>query len=533
MPAATTLLGPPHARPGRGRRLARRLVLTALWAAILPAVAQQPPAYAPLPAIAAGGFDRPQRIVGMEGLLTAEVAVAPTDGGPWAVWEDGEGASVRAIVGEEPPVRWVETLGVRGMWAGASDGDVVVVWLERDLRTGTSALLARWRGETRTLLETRQRPRVAVVAGASRPELALALPTTDGWRLGLVDWDGALRLGAPRPETIHSVDASRSERGVRLAWLEGRDELVLGRLDAQWRAFRADWPDGATDPRAVADVGDAQVLGGRDVALLGGPMGTEVAFTAPDGRVSVTDAEGATRTLGSGTPLGWLGGDWLWFEDVFVRRMGDDGRIETVLRLPAAPERIAADEAGGVIGIVFSSGRYQGGLEVWSADDAEAYRSGPLERFALTMGWDPWRIGTAAGGHLLTALLVATLAAMAFMPIWWLGASLLARRSTTGGAAATIDGVVLGILSVVAVIVPVALRVAATGGPDAALLVDPAWLAAGTIAGVGVGLTVSRGRDLEATVGRMLAAMLAGSTLLAVVAFGTVSAWQRLLTAGA
>jgi hypothetical protein len=44
---------------------------------------------------------------------------------------------------------------------------------------------------------------------------------------------------------------------------------------------------------------------------------------------------------------------------------------------------------------------------------------------------------------------------------------------------------------------------------------------------------MSTGRDLEATVGRLLAATWAGSTLLAVVAFGTVSAWQRLVTSGA
>jgi hypothetical protein len=533
MSSAPTPLAPSHARPDRGRWRTRTLLLPALWAAIFVAAAQATPSYAPLPAIAAGGFDRPERIVSMEGLLTAEVAVAPGPDGPLAVWQDREGVSVRPVAGGDPPVRRIETLGVRGMWAGASGGDAVIVWVERDLRTGTSDLLARWRGETRSLLELRQSPRVAVVAGASRPEVALALPTTDGWRLGLLDWDGDLRLGAPRPETIHALDAARSEVGVRLAWLEGRDEVVLGRLDAEWRAFSADWRDGAADADAVAALGPARVRGGRDVALLGGPSGRDVAFTAPDGRVTVVDAEGTARTLASGTPLGWLGGAWLWFDDVFVRRMGDDGSIETVLRLPAAPERIAADEAAGIIGIVFSSGRYQGGLEVWGADDAEAYRSGPLERFALTMGWDPWRIGTAAGGHLLTALLVATLAAMVFTPVWWLGASLLARRPSRGHAAATLDGVVLGILSVIAVIVPIALRVAATGGPDAALLVDPAWLAAGTVAGTVVGWALSRGRDLEATVGRLLAAMLAGSTLLVVVAFGTVSAWQRLLTAGA
>jgi hypothetical protein len=498
------------------------------------AAAQATPPLAPLPAIAAGGFDRPERLVTMDGLFTAEVALAAGDaGGPLAVWQDGQGVSARPVALDVPPERLVETLGVRGMWAGAAGGEPVIVWLERDLTRGDSAVRIRWRGETRTVLETRERPRIAVVADASRPELAVALPTPDGWRLGLVDWDGRRRLAAARPDMIHSLDAARAGPEVRLAWLEGRDEVVLGRLDAQWRAYRARWPDAASEPEAVRTAGPAQVRGVRDVALLGGPAGNEVAFTGPDGRVRVSDAEGTTRTLGVGTPLGWAGGRWLWFDDVFVRRLGDDGRTETVLRLPAAPERIATDEAGGVVGIVFSTGRYQGGLEVWSAHDAEAYRSGPLERFALTMGWDPWRIGTAAGGHLLTALLVATLAAMAFAPVWWVGASLLARRRTTSHLAATLDGVALGILSVVAVLVPVAARVAATGGPDVELLVDPAWLAAGVLAGAAVALAMSLGRDLEATVGRLLAATWAGSTLLAVVAFGTLSAWQRLVTSGA
>ncbi len=534
MPAAEPPSTPSRARSGRGPRAASALLVWALCAATLVAVAQATPPLAPLPAIAAGGFDRPERLVTMDGLFTAEVALAPAaDGGPLAVWQDGDGVSARTVTLDGPPERRITTLGVRGVWAGAAGGDAVIVWMERDLSSGASAVRARWRGETRTLLPTRERPRVAVVTGAERPELALALPSPDGWRLGLVDWDGRRRLSPTRPDPVHALDAARAGSEVRLTWLEGRDEVVLGRLDAQWRAYRGSWPDPATAPEDVQAVGDARVRGVHDVALLGGSTGREVAFTTPDGHVTVVGAEGATRTLGTGTPLGWLGGRWLWFDDVFVRRMGDDGRIETVLRLPAAPERIAADEAGGVVGIVFSTGRYQGGLEVWSAHDAEPYRSGPLERFALTMGWDPWRIGTAAGGHLLTALLVAALAAMTFAPVWWLGASLLARRRTTSHLAATIEGVALGLLSVVAVIVPVALRVSATGGPDVALLVDPAWLTAGMVAGVGVALAMSIGRDLEATVGRLLAATWAGSTLLAVVAFGTVSAWQRLLTSGA
>lgn len=523
--------GPAAARPRwwRPRRIARWLRTGACVVALVGGGG-----FAIEPPIAAGGFDRPERLASLDGVYGSEVAVAPdAERGPVFLWQDQDGLLSRPATSEGAPERYETSLGVRGVWAGAAAGEPVVVWLDRDLSSGTSTLRWRWAGETQAVLETRQAPQVAVVRNGARPELVVAVPTPDGWRLSLHDWAGSVRTSAARPEAIARIDAVRDGDRVRLAWLEGRDRRVLGRVDADWNAWVAVWPDGASSLRDASDLGDAAKRSSRDAALFGGPDGSEVAFTRPDGTLVRSRSDGTETVLGRGTPVGWLDGRWTWLDGIFVRREDGGGGTETVLRLPSEPGRLAATEAGGTVGLVWSSGRFEGGLEVWGADDAVAYRSGPLERFALQMGWDPWRIWTAAGGHLLLAALVALIAAMAFGPAWWLGAVLLARRRAASTLAATLDGTALGVLSVVAVAVPVAVRVARLGGPGAALLVDPAWLLAGVVAGAVVPVALLVRRDLDATLGRLLAAALAGSTVVLVLGFGTLSAWQRILVGSA
>lgn len=481
------------------------------------------------PAIAAGGFDRPERIVALDGVYGVDVAAAPATGtGPLLYWQDRDGLMERSAVAGDPE-RSVASLGVRGVWAGAARGDPVLVWRDRNLSTGASTLVARWRGETREVLATRQTTEVAVLAGSDAPRIVVAMPSLEGWRLMLWSWSGQRRSSEPRPDTVTGIDAAPTDDGVRLAWLEGREERVLGRVESNWRAYRADWPDGDERPGRPVDLGAAARRTAGDSARIGGPERSEVAFPAEDGSLVVAHVDGTRRSLGRGVPVGWLGERWIWREADRIRRATPDGTVETVLRLPGEPQRLAAAEADGVIGMVWSSGRYLGGLEVWGVSDAQAYRSGPLERFAVAMGWDPWRIGTAAGGHVLLSSLVALIGAMALAPLWWLGAGLLARRRATSERAVVLEGAALGVGSIVALAVPIALRVARLGGPGAALLVDPAWLTGGALAGLlGAFLVLGR-RDLEATFGRALAAFVAGFIVLAVVAFGTLSAWQRLI----
>lgn len=506
----------------------RRLTVVLLWAWLAAALAQ---ATADDPAIAAGGFDRPERLATLDRVSGSDVAVAAALGdGPLLLWHDADGLVARRATGGEIE-RVVASTGIRGFWAGSADGDAVVAFLARDLATGSSALRVLWRGETRTVIDTGQAVLASVVQGASVPELAFAVPTPDGWRVALWSWERGSRSAATRDGdlTVSGLDAVRAGAGVRVAWLEGRDDRVLGRLESNWRARVADWPDGAEVPDTIYDLGRAKRQDERDVARIGGERSDEVAFAAPDGRLVVSDLDGSRREIGRGVPIGWLDARWTWRIEDRVRRLAPDGTVETVLRLPAAPQRIAAGEVDGIVGMVWSSGRYLGGLEIWGVDDATPYRSSPLERFALSMGWDPWQIGSAAGGHLLVSILVGLIGAMVFSPLWWIGSSLLARRSTRSIRGLVLEGALLGIGSVVSVAVPVALRVGGRGGPGAALLVDPAWLASGAVAGLLIAFATLARRDLEATFGRLIAAVVAGTVVLTILAFGTLSAWQRLI----
>lgn len=514
--------------------LPRRLLaaLALLIAPPLPALAQ---ATADAPAIAAGGFGRPVRLGTIDAGDGAQVAVAGGRDGPAAVWEDGGGLVLQPLdpADASEPRRLVDSRGVRGLWAGDAGGDALVAWLERDLRDGGTRLAWRWRDETRTLATTGQAPRVRVVRGADAPQALLAVPSAEGWRLELHDWSGEVRTGAPRPAalTVAGLDAARTPGGVAASWLEGSNEVVLGRLDAAWTARLAVWPDGAATPGEAAALGDARHVGDGDATRLSvdGQGRVEVGWPGADGVLRVGSRASAPVALGTGTLLGRVGGAWTWVDGAEVRRREADGTLRTVLRLPAAPEHAAAAHAGGVTGVVWSSGRYLGGLEVWGVTDRVAYRAGWLERLALAMGWDPWRPWSAAGGHLLLSVLTALLAASVLTPAWWLGAALAARRADGSSRAVARDGAALGIGTVLAG--AGAIVVAARTGAGLALVGGPVWIACGLAAGVAAAWAASAGRDLDATFGRLVVAWAAGTAMLLVLAFGGLTAWQRLFGA--
>ncbi|MDZ7707251.1 MAG: hypothetical protein U5J97_05035 [Trueperaceae bacterium] len=478
--------------------------------------------------IASHGFGRPVRLATIAAGADAQVAIAEGPEGPAAVWEDGEGLVLERL-GRGDPERLASTRGVRGVWAGGADGAPVVAWLERDLSDGRMRLVWRWRGETREVTRAAQVPHVSIVAGSLAPTLAAAVPTAEGWRISLYDWDGSVRHSDSRELTVAGLDAVRVNDAVVLGWLEGSSEVVLGRMDGDWSALIARWPDDAPRPELPDTLGAARRVGTGDVVRIAATRdGVVAAWPAPDGRLQARDASGAVRVLGTGSLLGRPGGRWTWTEGDEVRRTTPDGSVVTVLRLPAAPERAASGHAAGVTGIAWSSGRYSGGLDVWGVTDRDAYEPSWIDHAVAAMDWDPWRPWSAAGGHLLVSLLTAGLLAIAFTPLWWLGSALLGRRSATSGRAELIDGTVLGIGTVLAGIVAIAAW--STPGPAEvrALTGGPAWIGAAVAAGVAVAWLALRGRDLDPTFGRTLAAAVAGGTMLFVLSFGTLVAWQRL-----
>jgi hypothetical protein len=96
------------------------------------------------------------------------------------------------------------------------------------------------------------------------------------------------------------------------------------------------------------------------------------------------------------------------------------------------------------------------------------------------------------------------------------------------------DGAALGIGTVLAgatATVVAAIVVATRTGDGLALVGGPAWIAGGVAAGVAAAWAASAGRDLDATFGRLVVAWAAGTALLLVLAFGGLTAWQRLVGA--
>lgn len=516
--------------------LLRRTVLLTLLAIVLASASGTvgaQPAVAPDDAtfIASHGFGRPVRLATIDAGADAQVAIAEGPDGPTAVWEDGEGL-VRQHLGDGRVERLASTRGVRGLWAGEAGGAPVVAWLERDLSDGRMRLVWRWRGETRELTRGGQAPRVRIVAGSSTPALVAAVPTAEGWRLSLYAWDGTVRHGPVRGLTVAGLDAVRHHDAVVVGWLEGSSDVVLGRLDGAWSALIARWPDDASRPEPEATLGAARRVGTGDVVRLAATEGgLAAAWPAPDGRLLARDPDGAVRVLGTGSLLGRPGGAWTWTEGDEVRRTTPDGSVVTVLRLPAAPERAAAGYAAGVTGIVWSSGRYAGGLEVWGVTDRSAYEPSWVDRVVVAMDWDPWRPWSAAAGHLALSLLTAGLLAIACTPLWWLGAALLSRYRATSQRTVLLDGATLGIGTVLGGVAAIAAGSTLNPAEVRALTGGAGWIVAGVVCGVGVTWLALRGRDVEPTFGRTLAAWTSGGTMLLVLAFGTLVAWQRLFGA--
>ena len=501
---------------------ATRFVLLVVLLVAGPAAAAPGP-----PAIAAEGFGRPVQLGAVAAGGDAQVALAGTAAGPVAIWEDGEGIVAQPLDDGERR-REVASRGIRGVWAGRAADAPVFAWLERDLSDGRMHLRWRWRGETRTVLRSGQLPRVRVVRGGAEPELLVAMPAGDGWALSLHAWEGDRRTFGPRPQTVAGLDAVRAAEGVRISWLEGTNDVVLGRMEASWTAYLARWPDGADRPAEPRALGPARWRGGGDVTRQATAPPLAVAWPGPDGVLRLVEADRAPIRLERGRLLGRLGGAWTWLRDDRLRQRFGEDDVRTVLRLPAAPEHAAAAHVAGVTGVVWSAGRYLGGLEVWAVSDRTAYRPSWVERVALWMGWDPWRPWSAAGGHLLLSILAALLVSTAFAPVWWLGSALLARRRGGSEGAAAREGALLGVLSVALAAAVVGARAATAGASGAALTGGPLGVTATGLAGTVVALAALARRDLDATAGRLLAAWISGLTMLLGLAFLTLTAWQRL-----
>lgn len=513
----------------------RTLRLLSSVAFLITLVASTSSAFAVPPAgeggrIASGGFERPRRLAEVELQQDVPVAIAASEEGALVGWQDAAGVSVRRLEPGAAPTRVVRSRGVRGLWMGTAGGDPVVAWAERDLATGRTALSWRWRGEERTAMRTAQVPRLRLVRGAPEPEMLWVERREGEQRLAMRTWAGDVRRAPPRTLEIRGMDAIRVGDTWWLAWLEGRDEIALGREEGRWTTLVARWPRDAAAPAPPRRLGPARRDGARDRVRLepsaSGEAEVELAWTRPDGSVRVVRADGGEERLGRGIPLVRTRAGWVWLDGDRLVRDGPDGP-RTVVRLPAAPERLEASRAGGTTSLAWSAGSYRGGVEVWGVRDERGYEPTVIERVATWMGWDPWRPWSAAGGHLLLSLLSAMLVGLALAPLWLIGAALAARGGDRRAGRQALEGALVGVGTVLAGVALVWWGADLEAVPARDLTGGWAVTLGAACLGVLSAWAWGRRRDFDATFGRLLTAWVAGTAMLFVLALATMPVWLR------
>lgn len=472
---------------------------------------------------AGGGFDAPRRVAEIDRSGSSDVVLVGGDQ-PHVAWERPDGVWAAPLTGGAPEP-WLERRGVRALAGGESGGRAVWARLERDLRSGRYRVAWSWDGTTRTAWEGSVPATPVLVRGSEQPELLLAMVEEGRHVLRHVSWAGQRRtLHATDLERV-GVDALRTDAGLHVAWLEGRTDRALGRVQSDWAAW---WrPAGGGSAQRL---GEARRPAPSDGAhLFVHDAGPGVAWPGVDGRVRLARAGDAPATLGPGRPLGVLGGAVFARDGDVVWRApaANPGARTPVLRLPAAPTRMEALATGGTRWLAWSSGRYQGGLTVWAADDRRAFRPGPLDRMAARMGWDPYAPWRSLLGQGLSSLLIAVVATMALTPLLWLGAAVAARRGASSGGRQALFG---GGLALGAWVLAAAAGVALTPQGNAELraltggVALPALLGA---ASLGLVWTLRRRADAEPLIGTLASAWLASLLLGASWIFATFEAWRR------
>jgi hypothetical protein len=409
---------------------------------------------------------------------------------------------------------------------GASGGSApaVVAWYTRDFTTGRYLYDWHAAGETKRLFEAPQPLDLRLVVTPEGPEAWIARGETGGARLERWRWSGSepevvltSRLG------LDGLDVGLDDEGrLHVAYLEGFTEVTEFGVQAEWNVRYLQ--PGAAQP---VDLGPAAPPPGRVRVV---PDTREVVFTGVAGDVRIGGPDAASRSVGSGRPIGVVGDRLLWFDGASIVTTAyppTAARVRNAAWSPQTIDRAAAvrDEHG-VTYLAWAGRRVGGGYALFGSDDATAMTPTSTDRVAALFGWTPWSVAEEALAQAAGALLIGIIATFALLPLLWLVAAVAVRRLPHHQTRAA--GVALALVIVAGALV----AVAAAPTIDR----DLSWSLAGLpwaapialLVGAGVALFGLRRLDAESLQTLVLSAGLTTFVTVTVLTFATFQAWLGL-----
>ena len=503
------------------------MVMATLVGALLSAVLAQP--YS-----ADGGFDRPRESVD---ITRGSLAVAVDAGRPRLLVGDAQGARLFDLAPAQPldagAAQWLaEATVVRGVAAASGwgpEGAAVYAWFERDTVSGHYRYWWQWGEERRLLLEALQLLDVVLFVDEAGPEAWVAVPEATGGRLERYVWD-----------TDEAEEMLRSDRGLgaptlardpaggrHLAFLEGATVDSPVGIRADWSAVYVA-PDGS-EQRFEG----AQAPPGRLVLDLGTP--SLLVWPREDGKVIASDltATNPDVALGAGRAVGVVAERAFWASSAsivatdLIARGASAARSVNVAWSPHAVERALLLHHDGVTYLGWIGALPGAGSRALHSDDARALQPGWRDHVAAWFGWTPWALAEEAAGQLTGALLVAVLATMVLIPLFWLVSLPLAPRLPDRWI--RLAGAAVAVASVLVIGVALVAR-AVSQGHDASALLGGVW---GFAVALGLGLALPslllRRVDLEPQPALLLAAALGSFVSLGLMAFVAFQPWLHVL----
>jgi hypothetical protein len=436
------------------------------------------------PLLALGSGPEPRVYVWHEGAIVAHSATAP----------DAAATTIAST-----PIPWA-------LSAVGSGGADLLAWSWRDLSDGAHVVA----GVEGILLRGRQplQP-VGVAAGEGARWFALSADG-DGSHVVELEPGGTLRRLYTTPLRLASLSAASDADGaLHVTWLEGFTESGPLGGRARWSAYGASLDASRLSPTELGRSEPGTMPTATAASATGGIVR---AWTGADGQVRRSDR---AEPLGPGRVLGATsaGAVFVAVGDRIVRYDAAGGAAAVAWSPVTIAGGAALRNDAGATDLAWWGTRAGGERVAFVASDRVAFTPNLRDRLAAAFGWSPWTLLEEAAGQVASSLLAAILAASAAFPLLALLAP-IATRSGSVAAGARRGAFTGGVL--VAVVLSV---VALLGGAELAWAAGGIATLTAIVGGGAMATWLVAPRDLERSAAFTLAASVAVTIAVAVIAF--------------